>query len=512
MVGRDADSAGEVVAVGAEALGAGEAAWDCSLSPGPAFLRRLRRAPSLDVDETRGPAASLAREFVFKRALLIADVAAMGAAFVLTVRLDDSLQLTWASAAGLLAMLLVAKLMGLYNRDEALIRKTTLDEVPRLFQLATFCALVAWIADGVVVNGALHRSGALVLWIALTVFITTARALARAGALRLTAPERCLFVGDVESAKRMRSRLSDRGGMRAELVAHVDFDEAGHWSSHQLTHSRLREIRRLARTLDIHRVIIAPRGADGAEILDLVRTLKAVGVRVSLLPRLLEAVGSSVEFDDLHGATVMGVRRFELGRSSAAVKRAFDLLGATAGLMAVAPLMLIFSLAIKFDSPGPVFFRQIRVGRHGKCFSMLKFRTMVTGADAMRDSLHELNDAQEGLFKILDDPRVTRIGRFLRRTSLDELPQLINILRGEMSLVGPRPLVVEEDLRVEGWSRRRLELLPGMTGQWQILGPSRVPLSEMALMDYLYVAHWSLWTDVKILLRTVSHVAGRRGL
>jgi lipopolysaccharide/colanic/teichoic acid biosynthesis glycosyltransferase len=233
---------------------------------------------------------------------------------------------------------------------------------------------------------------------------------------------------------------------------------------------------------------------------------------VSVLPRLLEVVGSSVEFDDLHGVTLMGVRRFDLTRSSAAVKRAFDLVGASAAIVAAAPVLFAIAVAIKLDSRGPVFFRQLRVGRHGKHFGVFKFRTMVPDAEALKEGLRDRNEAQEGLFKIADDPRVTRVGRLLRRSALDELPQLFNIIRGEMSLVGPRPLVIDEDRLVEGWYRRRLELKPGMTGPWQILGPARVPLREMGAIDYLYVANWSLWGDVKILLRTVPHVVGRRGL
>jgi exopolysaccharide biosynthesis polyprenyl glycosylphosphotransferase len=300
--------------------------------------------------------------------------------------------------------------------------------------------------------------------------------------------------------------------VKAEMVAHLDLETAAPWSTDTLCASRLAEIRDLAQSLDVHRAIIAPCSVDAGEMLNLVRTLKAVGVRVSVLPRLLEVVGSSVEFDDLHGVTVMGVRRFDLTRSSARVKRVFDLLGAALGLLAISPLMVAIAVAIKLDSRGPVFFRQLRVGRDGQSFHMLKFRTMVRDAEALKDALRNRNEAQEGLFKIADDPRITRVGRLLRKSALDELPQLFNIIRGEMSLVGPRPLVIEEDQRVEGWHRRRLELMPGMTGHWQILGPARVPLREMVAIDYLYVANWSLWTDLKILLRTVPHVLGRRGL
>jgi len=373
------------------------------------------------------------------------------------------------------------------------------------------CTLVAWLAGGLVVEGELDRHEALFLWLSLAGLLMLARAGARVIALRVAPTERCLFIGDDDLAEAIRPKLV-HGGVKAEMVCHLDLDGVGSWSTDACSAGRLGEIRELARTLDVHRAIVAPDSADAGEMLDLMRTLKAVGVRVSVLPRLLEVVGSSVEFDDLHGVTLMGVRRFELTRSSAALKRAFDLLGASIMLVATTPLMVLIAIAIKLDSPGPVFFRQQRVGRHGRRFQMLKFRTMVREAEAMKESLRDRNEAQAGLFKIADDPRVTRVGRFLRKSALDELPQLLNIARGEMGLVGPRPLVVEEDERIEGWHRRRLELKPGMTGPWQILGPARSPLREMAVMDYLYVADWSLWSDIKILLRTVSHVTGRRGL
>jgi exopolysaccharide biosynthesis polyprenyl glycosylphosphotransferase len=409
-------------------------------------------------------------------------------------------------------LLIWAKLNGLYDRDETLLRKTTLDEAPKLFQAATLFALGVYLADGLLVSGRqLDRHQALFLWLGLTALLMLNRSVARMIVLRIAPTERCLFIGDERSAATVRAKLA-HGGIKAKVVAHLDLDKAAPWSTDTFSTPRLSEIRDLAQSLDVHRAIIAPGMADSREALNLVRTLKAVGVRVSVLPRMLEVVGSSVEFDDVHGITLMGVRRFDLTRSSAGVKRAFDLVGASVGLLAIAPLMIALAVAVKLDGRGPVFFRQLRVGRHGRRFHMLKFRTMVPEADSLKDSLRDQNEALEGLFKIADDPRVTPIGRFLRRTALDELPQLFNVVRGEMSLVGPRPLVVEEDRRIEGWHRRRLELMPGMTGPWQILGPARVPLKEMVTLDYLYVANWSLWTDVKILLRTVPHVIGRRGL
>ncbi len=460
----------------------------------------------------RGPEASKRRDSLFRRSLLIADVLAIVGAFALTVALSSrSVQLTWASIVGVPILLMGSKVSGLYDRDDCLLRKTTLDEAPRLFQLATLCALGAWLAGGLVVTGRLDRHQAMFLWLALAGLLMLFRALARVVALRISPAERCLFIGDATAAETIRAKLSDHGGIRAQLVAHLDLDKVAPWSTDARSVTELAAVRELARSLDVQRAIVAPRSADGGEVLDLVRSLKAAGVRVSILPRLLEVVGSSVVFDDLHGVTVMGVRRFELTRSSVVIKRSFDIVVGSLGLIALAPLMALAAVAIKLDSRGPVFFRQLRVGRHGKQFRIFKFRTMVPDAEAMKDSLRHRNEA-EGLFKIADDPRITRVGRLLRGSALDEIPQLLNILRGEMSVVGPRPLVVDEDMRVEGWHRRRLELTPGMTGHWQILGPTRVPLREMVAMDYLYVANWSLWTDVKIILRTIPYVLRRRGV
>jgi exopolysaccharide biosynthesis polyprenyl glycosylphosphotransferase len=489
------------------------AGFDASPAVAPPRLGGLGRRLGGTIVETRGPAASLLRDALFRRMLLAADALAIVGAFVLAIELSGGqLYLGRICLAGLPLVVVGAKLCGLYDRDEAVIRKTTLDEVPRLFQVATLCALVAWLAEGPLGYGRLTHDDVLLLWVALATFLVVGRCGARAIALRVAPVERCLFIGSPASEKTIRSRMINHGGVKAEVVAHVDLHEIAPWSTDAFSGVKLKEIRDLATGLDVQRAIVAPSSGEGGEMLDLVRTLKAVGIRVSVVPQLLQVIGSSVEFDDLHGVTLMGVRRFDLTRSSALVKRAFDFVGATLSLLAVAPLMIAIAIAIKLDSKGPVFFRQSRVGRDERRFGLFKFRTMVPNAEQLKPSLVDLNEAQEGLFKIAEDPRVTRIGGFLRKTALDELPQLFNVLRGEMSLVGPRPLIDDEDRRIEGWSRRRLALHPGITGHWQILGPATVSLREMVAMDYLYVANWSLWTDVKILLRTVPHVLCRRGL
>ncbi len=464
--------------------------------------------------ETEGTRINLRRDQLFRRALFIADTAAFVAALgVLSIVTSRPLRLTPVSIGGLLALLAGAKILGLYDRDEALLHKTTLDEAPKLFELATLGALCAWLAGGfIVAGGTLDRQEALLLWLLLILFLISSRGVARTISLRIAPVERCLFIGDARTAKTIESKLAGNRGLKAELVAAIDPADAARWSAGAFSLPRMREIRELARSLDVQRAIVEPDHVEPEKMLDLIRTLEAVGVKVSILPRLLEVVGTSVEFDDLDGVTVMGMKRFALTRSSTRVKRIFDLAVASIGLFVLAPLMIAIVIAIKLDSRGPVFFRQRRVGRHGEHFKLFKFRTMVPNADALKDSLRDRNEAQEGLFKIADDPRVTRVGKLLRKTALDELPQLFNVVRGEMSLVGPRPLVVDEDRHVTGWYRRRLELMPGITGPWQILGPARVPLREMGAIDYLYVANWSLWGDLKIMLRTVGHVVGRHGL
>jgi lipopolysaccharide/colanic/teichoic acid biosynthesis glycosyltransferase len=201
----------------------------------------------------------------------------------------------------------------------------------------------------------------------------------------------------------------------------------------------------------------------------------------------------------------------EARRSLRAFKRATDLVVATLGLVVLSPLLLAIAVAIKTTSRGPVFFKQLRIGAHDEPFNIIKFRTMRLDADERKGDFAHLNvHAQNGgdprMFKILDDPRVTPLGRLLRRYFLDELPQLINVVTGRMSLVGPRPLIREEDEHVPEWARRRLRVRPGMTGMWQVHGHSAVPFEEMIRLDFAYVTAWSYGGDFRLILETIPLV------
>jgi len=240
------------------------------------------------------------------------------------------------------------------------------------------------------------------------------------------------------------------------------------------------------------------------------RRCKRAGLPVSVLPQIFDVMGRSVEIDDVEGVTMLGLAPPVLSRSSRAQKRAMDLLGSIVCLVLAAPVLVIIAVAIKLDSRGPLFFIQSRIGRAGKTLRVYKFRTMTRDAEAQRDKLTALSEDPNWL-KLEADPRVTRVGRVLRTSSLDELPQLLNVVKGDMSLVGPRPLVEAEDDRVVDWGRARLDLTPGITGLWQVLGRTNIPFEEMVKLDYLYVTNWSLWSDVRLVLHTLPAVIYRRG-
>jgi exopolysaccharide biosynthesis polyprenyl glycosylphosphotransferase len=467
-------------------------------------------ARAREIPEGRPTPANLRRDSVYRRLLLGADILCAAVAIAILADLTDA-TLTLVAFAAVPLVALVSKAIGLYDRDENLLRKTTLDEVPALFQVSTFYALAAWLGSEVVIGSDLTRTQVLGLWALLFVSMTVARVTARRLAHVLTEPERCLVIGDPASASRLNRKIEPEPSLKAHVIGWVPWVPARRRPSEPPLLGGLGMLGLTISEYEIDRVVIAPGSRDPSEVLDTIRLVKSLGVKVSILPGLLEAVGSSVEFDDVEGLVMLGLRTRDLTASSHGLKRALDVSVASVALLVFAPLVAVIAIAIKLDTFGPVLFRQTRIGRGGKRFTMLKFRTMEDGADDFKDELLALNDAAS-LFKIKNDPRITRVGEILRRLSLDELPQLVNVLRGDMSLVGPRPLVPEEDAQVVGWRRLRSHVTPGMTGLWQILDSTRVTLEEMVTIDHLYAANWSLWLDVKVLLRTIPYALTRRGL
>lgn len=458
------------------------------------------------------------RDTLLRRSLAVADVIAAFVALAFVTFVVDGGLLRWRPGVFLLAPLVIvgSKAIGLYDRDQHVLRKTTIDEIPSLVYLSVLCAMTAWLAQGVLLRHPLGRLEVFTLTISSFVLFVAARLTARAFTSAVTAPERCIILGNANDAARIADKLQRTAGVKAVVAGRVGLDpgdesEIAHGSPPS-GQSGPRPLAKVISEQQVERVIIAPDGHDQDEILYLIRLIKALGVRVSVLPRLLEVVGSSSTFEDVDGLPLLGVRQYGISRSSEALKRVMDICGAAAVLVILAPLLAALALAVKLDSRGPVLFRQRRIGRRGELFEMLKFRSMVDDADSIKYRLRERNEVEGGLFKIADDPRITRVGGFLRRTSLDELPQVFNVLGGSMSLVGPRPLVQDEDALIEGWQRRRLAVKPGMTGLWQIFGSSRIPMPEMVKIDYLYGANWSIWLDLKILIRTVPYVLRRRGL
>jgi exopolysaccharide biosynthesis polyprenyl glycosylphosphotransferase len=256
----------------------------------------------------------------------------------------------------------------------------------------------------------------------------------------------------------------------------------------------------------IEEVIITLPWQYHRKIVSIMTLCERSGIRTRIVPDLFQMTISRMQVEDIAGVPMIGVKEVSISGLNQVVKRSIDLVFAGLVLVCGAPLMALLALMIKLESPGPVLFRQERVGRNGRCFTVYKFRSMVEGAEEQQEALQELNEADGPLFKIRDDPRMTHVGKLLRKFSLDELPQLYNVLRGEMSLIGPRPPLPAEVKQYQEWHKRRLEVAPGLTGLSQISGRSQLSFDETALLDIYYIENWSLGLDTKILLQTIPRV------
>jgi exopolysaccharide biosynthesis polyprenyl glycosylphosphotransferase len=334
-------------------------------------------------------------------------------------------------------------------------------------------------------------------------------------ALRAMGPERVLLVGDQRKLERMVTQLHALPAGRLEAAGAVADGLAESPASSPAVLaplSRLEDtdVGALVRRHGIDRVLVAQEAVEPRALEVLLRRCQEQGVRVSLIPQLTHLLGAAVRVESVQGGPALVVDPAAASTVSRAGKRVLDLVGAGVLLLVSAPLLALVAVAIRLDTPGPALFWQRRVGRDGRPFWLVKFRTMVAGAERLTTTL-QVQSSDPSWLLLERDPRITLVGRILRLSSIDELPQLWNVLRGDMSLVGPRPLIEREDRLITGSMRRRSSVRPGLTGQWQVLGRTNIPFDEMLELDYLYVTSWSVAADVRLLLRTLPAVVMRRG-
>jgi exopolysaccharide biosynthesis polyprenyl glycosylphosphotransferase len=503
-------------------LGAQDGAAD-AVPPFSEFTAALDER-TREILERRTTAKVRRRGWLVRRALMWADLFGLALAFTLSEllyaagpsnlsRLNTGLEfaLFFATLPG---WIVVAKLYGLYNRDESRANHSTTDDIAGVFHLVTIGAwlLLAGVWATHLATPALTK--VVTFWALAVPLVTLSRVGARSLCRgRLSYLQNTIVAGAGDVGQLVARKILQHPEYGINLVGFVDDQPKERMPGlDELTIVGLPEqLAAIVRGLDIERVIVAFSNDSFEQTIDLVRSLNDLEVQIDIVPRLFDLVSPSAEIHTLEGIPLLGMPPLHLSRSARLLKRTVDVTLAAAGLVVLAPLFGVIACLIKLDSPGPVFFRQTRMGGGGNRFRIFKFRSMAIDAEDLKTQLVHLNKhAQPGsdprMFKIPDDPRITRIGRFLRRSSLDEFPQLINVLKGEMSLVGPRPLILDEDRHVDEWARKRLDLRPGMTGLWQVLGRSDIAFDEMLKLDYLYVTTWSLWQDFRLLFRTIPLV------
>jgi exopolysaccharide biosynthesis polyprenyl glycosylphosphotransferase len=346
-------------------------------------------------------------------------------------------------------------------------------------------------------------------------FVVAGRSLVRAFVLDLTTRRHVLVAGNREQVLRTAVNVDSHRDWGLQVVGLIS---DGTWthpgaSGHEVL-GTLEEVPNLVRLQVVDEVIVALEAGRLDEMKRLepmFLQLEEQGIVLRLLVNFLPKSLADISFDELGGMPLLTFSTAPRNELLLFVRRCVDASVSLALLVLLSPLFLIIAAAIKISSTGPVLFRQTRCGLNGRPFTFLKFRSMFTDADALKPSLRRFNEMDGPAFKMTNDPRVTPVGRFLRRTSLDELPQLWNILLGDMSFVGPRPAVLEEVAQYQPWQRRRLSMQPGLTCLWQVSGRNELSFDEWMRLDLEYIDNWSLWLDVKIALRTIPAVLFGRG-
>jgi exopolysaccharide biosynthesis polyprenyl glycosylphosphotransferase len=442
--------------------------------------------------------------------LVVADAVAVTVATVLVGLVLERPDVAWSPAVAVMVgtFLSALTIFGLYTRyAEGLVVSRRLGGVGA-WQALPLGVVLAVLVGGMlppdVVEGPTMEQAGLVALISLAT-IPAARLLVPVLVTPRQRVRRVVILGTGRVAARVTARLRRSSGV---FVVGVVDDDPRDPSAVMGSPSELPEICARHR---VDAVVVAFARRPVHETLESLRVLQGQ-VSVWVVPRLYELVSWRSVIEELHGIPLLDVAPAQVGHGARTVKRIFDVVLAGALLTVLSPVFVAVALAIKLTSPGPVMFRQFRSGQHRQPFRMYKFRTMEKDADQHRAALAEFNEVDGPIFKIRRDPRVTRVGEWLRKTSLDEIPQLINVLRGEMSLVGPRPFPIDESEKITGWATIRFSVPPGMTGLWQVSGRNALDYDDLRHLDYVYVASWSFGWDLRILLQTPASVLLRRGV
>jgi exopolysaccharide biosynthesis polyprenyl glycosylphosphotransferase len=497
--------------------------------------RRTRHASSIAAAAARHPARRHRPSYLRVAATLTADAVAVVVSSFLAAWLSSAFGDAWLvdrlngpfahspAAAGALLLILstpywLAALwaFGLYREPGRSIGGFNLSEsLNGLTAITSACWLLLIVLVLVMGSGA-PVATLIVFWLLAVVLMPAARWVSRLTVWsRRSFQERVLIIGAGEVGHTLAAKIEAHPEYRIDLVGFLDDGEPrrnGHGAPDIQVIGALDDLDAIVAGSQVDRVIVAFARARHNDFLRVVRACADSGVKVNIVPRLFEVVSSRALVDDVEGIPLLDVGHVELSRFNMAVKRAFDLIVGGLLCIPILPLMGVVAVIIKLDSPGPVFYRQERMGRGGRPFWIFKFRSMYEGADEARLELaEEQNDYDGPMFKLREDPRITRVGGALRRWSIDELPQILNVMKGDMSLVGPRPLWIEEAKQCRGWTQKRLDITPGITGLWQVLGRTNIPFDEMVKLDYMYVTGWSLSWDVKLLVQTVPAVLNKRG-
>jgi exopolysaccharide biosynthesis polyprenyl glycosylphosphotransferase len=429
----------------------------------------------------------------------------LAAADTLTIAAAAVIVGLWGSGAGAAFLLVlsapiwivVGKLVGLYDRDHRTLRHLTVEELPWIFVWALGGTAVLTFLVAPFPSLDLSSDDRLFVWGSVLVLGFVLRGSARVVWRRITLPERILIVGE--------GPLADAVARKLELFPDIHATISGHIPSCTALHDHLDELE------GVDRVIVACTELNEGLLESLLPVCRLRGVKLTVVPPTRGIFGTATHLGHVADLPLLDYNTWYVSPSTLALKRILDVVVSAVGLVVTAPLCLLIACAILVDDRRPVLFRQLRAGENGRAFRIFKFRTMIRGAEAMLPDLVSIDDLTDPMFKIKSDPRVTRVGRFLRRTSLDELPQLLNVLRGEMSIVGPRPELMDLVERYSPEHEVRLRVKPGITGPWQVYGRSELSFDEVLAVEREYVENLSLARDLRIVLMTLPAVIGRRG-